>query len=161
MKTIVLIPIKNEEWILEQTLKNISSMVDFIIIADQRSTDRSLEICKQFPKVKVINNSFESHSNKIRWLLLDEARKIDGNNLIICLDADELLPPSAFKEINESINSGKAKIGDTFSFNWIQLWKSVRKYRIDNPWKNNQKKIAFWDDRKNEYKKIYIINTIE
>ncbi|MGB8815776.1 MAG: glycosyltransferase [Minisyncoccia bacterium] len=159
MKTIVLIPIKNEEWILEQTLNNISPYVDEVIIADQKSTDKSLEICKKFSNVKVIDNPYEGHSNKVRWLLLEEARKIGKNNLIVCIDADEMISPMGLEEIKKLISEGKATKGDVFKLKWIQLWKNTKEYRDDGVWKDNYKDVAFIDNEEiNEYKRDFVVN---
>jgi glycosyltransferase involved in cell wall biosynthesis len=159
MKTIILIPVKNEEWILESTLKNMSPLVDHIIIADQRSTDNTLEICKKFNNVIVVKNPNEGHSNKVRWLLLDEARKLGKNNLIICIDADEMIAPKAIEEMKNKVQSGEAIPGDVFRFQWIQFWKNTEQYRDDGAWKNNYKNIAFVDNEGiNEYKRDFVIN---
>jgi glycosyltransferase involved in cell wall biosynthesis len=154
MKTIVLIPTQNEEWILESTLKNTSPYVDLIIVADQSSTDRTVEICGKFSNVKVINNPNEGHSNKVRWLLLEEARKEGSENLIICIDADEAISPKAIVEMKNA----SPKPGDVFKFKWIQLWRSNHEYMEEGVWKNNFKIIAFVDGNENEYKKDFVIN---
>lgn len=155
MKTIILIPTKNEEWILESTLKNTSPHVDLIIVADQNSTDRTVEICNKFPNVKVINNPNEGHSNKVRWALLVEARKEGPNNLIICIDADEMISPNAIVEMQAFAK----KPGDVFKLKWIQLWKSPNMYMEEGVWKNNFKIIGFVDNPGvNEYKKDLVIN---
>jgi glycosyltransferase involved in cell wall biosynthesis len=156
MKTIVLLPVKNEAWILESSLKNFSTFADHIIIADQHSTDDSIDIYKRFPKVSVINNDELGHGNRVRWSLLDEARKIDGNNLIICIDADEMISRDAVEYI-KSI-SEKATEPIAFQFSWIQLWKTISKYRVDGVWKDNKKTIAFIDDRKVDYARNFVIN---
>ncbi|MES3005350.1 MAG: glycosyltransferase [Patescibacteria group bacterium] len=161
MKTIVLIPTKNEEWILESTLKNTAPYVDFIIVADQKSTDKTVEICKRFPNVRIIDNPYEGHSNKVRWLLLDESRKIspDGHNLIICIDADEMISPKAIEAVKNISMESNATAGNVFRFKWIQLWKNVNQYRDDGVWKDNFKNIAFVDNKGvNEYRKEFIIN---
>lgn len=152
-------PVKNEDWILESTLQNIAPHVDLVIIADQNSTDRSIEICNKFSNVQVINNPKEGHDNTVRWLLLEEARKIGKNNLIICLDADELISPQGIEEMKKNIIAGQATKGDVFKLRWIQLWKGVEQYRNDGVWKNNFKNTAFIDNEGvNEYKKELIIN---
>ena len=159
MKTVVLIPVKNEEWILESTLKNISPYVDHIIIADQNSTDRTVAICNTFENVKVISNPYTGHSNKVRWLLLDEARKLGKHNLIICIDADEMLSPHAIQEMQTLIRTGKANPGDAFHFWWVQLWKGTKRYMNEGAWKDSYKNIAFIDNEgHNEYKKNVVIN---
>lgn len=159
MKTVVLIPVKNEEWILECTLQNTAPHVDAILIADQNSTDKTLEICARFPNVRVVNNPHEGHSNKVRWLLLDEARKLGSNNLIICIDADEMIAPKGIEEMKNLAAEGKAIAGDVFNFKWIQLWKGVHQYWDGDVWKDNNKNIAFIDNAGiNEYKKEFVIN---
>lgn len=158
MKTITILPVKNEAWILPYVLENFSQFSDHIIIADQHSTDGSREIYKRFPKVSIIDNNSTGASNKIRWTLLEEARKIPGNNLIICLDADELLSPKAVEEMK--------KFGDkravSFRADWIQLIEDGTRYRIDGVWKENIKEFAFIDDRENvryEEKELLIDHT--
>ena len=42
-KLIVITPVKNESWILEKFLTFTSLWADYIIIADQNSTDNSIE----------------------------------------------------------------------------------------------------------------------
>ncbi len=159
MKTIVLIPTKNEEWVLESTLNNLTPYVDFVIVADQKSTDSTVNICKQFPNVKVIENPFEGHSNKVRWLLLEEARKMGKKNLLICLDADEIIAPKGIEEMKIKVKQGEATAGDVFRFKWIQFWKNTEQYRDDGPWKDNYKNIAFIDNEGiNEYRKDFVIN---
>lgn len=155
MKVITLVPVKNESWILRSSLNNFSSFSDHIIIADQNSSDSSLEIYREFSKVQVIQNNEEGHSNKVRWILLEEARKIPGNNLILCIDADEMISPQAVEYIKSEIKDESAV---AFQFNWIQLWKSTDKYRVDGVWKENKKVIAFLDDRKVDYEKTFVIN---
>lgn len=158
MKIITLLPVKNEAWILPYALKNFSGFSDHIIIADQHSTDGSREIYKNFPKVSVIDNNSTGASNKIRWSLLKEARKIPGNNLIICLDADELLSPKAVEEMKKFGNEKAI----SFQADWIQLIDDGTKYRIDGVWKGSTKEFAFIDDRLNveyEEKELLIDHT--
>lgn len=159
MKTIVLIPVKNEAWIIDNTLHNISPHVDHIIIADQLSTDNTREICAKYPNVTVIDNPSQGHSNQVRWLLLEEARKFGTNNLIICIDADEVIAPAAIKDMQNKVQNSKAQPGDVFNFLWLQLWKTPYQYMEEGPWKDNWKDIAFIDNPGiNEYHKEFVIN---
>jgi glycosyltransferase involved in cell wall biosynthesis len=155
MKIITLVPVKNESWILPSTLKNFSSFSDHIIVADQNSTDNTLEICSAFEKVHVIKNIYKGHTNQIRWDLLDAARNIEGDgNLIIYLDADELISPHFIDEIKKNNPKG----GSGFSSNWIQLLHSYNNYRVDGVWKNNSKQFAFIDDRILDYNRSIVTN---
>lgn len=91
-KLICLLPIKNEDWILEKFLNSASIWADKIIIADQHSTDKSKEISSKFSKVIYVrNDSLKFNEPERQKLLIDEARKIAGNKVLIALDADEFL----------------------------------------------------------------------
>src|SRR5476651_2453045 len=92
-KIIVLTPVKNEAWILEQFLKSASLFADCIIVADQKSTDESRDICAKFPKVQLIENKTDKYDEASRQVLLIEtARRLFPNDkrIFFCLDADEL-----------------------------------------------------------------------
>lgn len=154
-KVICLMPVKNEADILPITLKIISEYCDTIIIADQMSNDGSREIYKNFPKVRVINNPRNGHSNQVRWDLLNEARKIEGEKLILCLDADEYIPIKIFHKF---LNATDFNIGDSFRFPWIQLWKSVDYYNNNGPWFRNYQRAAWVDDGQTNYNDEIIIN---
>lgn len=155
MKIIALLPVKNEAWILADMLRNMSEWADHIIIADQQSTDATRDICAQFEKVAVIDNPYTGHSNKVRWLLLDEARKISGNNLLVNIDTDEAVPPKLFLEEIQALN---IKPGDALVASWIQLWQDPYHYNNTGVWKNNKKPFAFVDDRAMDYERIVVIN---
>ncbi len=156
MKSRVLIPTKNEEWILDVTLSSIHPFVDHIIVADQHSIDSTRGICRKYSKVTLIDNNEIGHSNKVRWALLDEARKIPGENLMLCIDADELLSKNAIETIkSRAVTEGP---GTIFELPWIQLWKTVSQHRIDGVWKNSTKQAVFFDDRKMDYTRQFVIN---
>ena len=48
---IVMTPVRNEAWVLRAFLETTSLWADYIIIADQMSTDDSREMAKEYPKV--------------------------------------------------------------------------------------------------------------
>lgn len=98
MKIIVITPVKNEAWILEDFLRAASLYADHIVLSDQNSSDGSVEIARRFPKVTMVQNSSKVFNELGRQeQLLLEARKFGDNNLIIALDADEFLSPNFFK----------------------------------------------------------------
>jgi len=151
MKKIALMPVKNEAWIIQKTLFALTQFCDVIIVADQGSTDGTLDIVHRFEKVQVIENTEKYHSHRVRTLLLNAARDFDGYNLIFNFDADEIpaatiLDQNVFQEIL-SIPQGTSVI-----LPWIQLWRSTNWYRNDNSvWSNSKKHFLFRDDRKCGY----------
>jgi len=151
LKTITLMPVKNEAWIIRKTLTALSQFCDLIIVADQGSTDGTSDILNSFEKVHVVENTEKFHSHHVRTLLLDAARDFDGYNLIFNLDADEIpaatiLYQNVFQEISD-IPQGTSVI-----LPWIQLWRSTNHYRNDNSvWSNSKKHFVFRDDRNSGY----------
>lgn len=134
---ICLTPVKNEAWILDVFLKCTSLWADHIIIADQNSTDGSIEIAKKFEKVTLIkNNSLEYNEYERQKLLINEARKIKGKKLLITLDADEVFT-SGFMETEEWHKILHGDIGDVFGFEWINIMPGCKKAWINEgpfPW---------------------------
>jgi len=158
MLKIVVMPVKNEAWILEKTLSCFSLWADHIIIADQKSDDGSREIYKKFPKVTVIENRAQYHSSNVRKLLLDTARGLDGNNAIFSFDADEIptvhMLEKGFWQQVESLPTGTS-----LQFEWVNLWRSPLQYRMGNSqFTPSWKHFGFVDDRNMSYDTLNVIN---
>lgn len=158
MKKILVMPIKNEEWILEKTLRCASMWADDIIVADQNSTDKTLEICGQFKKVKVIKNEARFHSSNVRKLLLDAARQIEGQNVIFSFDADEI-PTTHFLQPEFWQKIASLPQGSAIEMQWVNLWRSPTQYRDDSSvWSKSYKVFGFVDDRISDYDSLNVIN---
>ena len=129
-----LTPVKNEEWIIERFLKAASLWADKIIISDQGSTDRTVEIAKTFPKVILLDNSQlkEFNEQEMRAPLFAEARKYPGKKLLISLDADEILTPNFDSPEWDTIYN--AEEGTRFVFDWLHIMPDLKSYftTIDN-----------------------------
>ena len=91
----------------EKNIREVLECFDFcdeIVIVDSFSTDRTLEIAKTFPNVKIIQNKFENFT-KQRNLALDNAK----NDWVLFLDGDERITPELKAEIIETLNSKNKK----------------------------------------------------
>lgn len=131
---IVLTPVRNEAWVLKAFLKATSLWADYIIIADQMSDDGSRDMYKQFPKVKVIDNTRkEMHQAATRRLLFEEAKKIEGDKILFALDADEFLSGN-FVETDGWKTIMNSEPGDVFEFRWMNLSKDASKYSTWQPY---------------------------
>ena len=114
-------PVRNEAWVLRAFLEATSLWADYIIIADQMSTDGSREIAKEYPKVILIDNDRrEMHMAATRRLLFEEARRIEGEKILFALDADEFLSgdfvnTGDWQKIMESVPD------DSFCWCWMNL----------------------------------------
>lgn len=129
---IVLTPVMNEAWILPAFLKATSLWADYIIIADQMSTDGSRELYDAYKsercKLIVIDNPRkEMHQAATRRLLFEEARKIEGDKILFALDADEFLSGN-FVETEGWKTIMNSEPGDVFEFRWMNISSDVQKY---------------------------------
>ncbi|ASW76512.1 glycosyl transferase [Chryseobacterium piperi] len=91
----------------EKNIREVLECFDFcdeIVIIDSFSTDKTLEIAKTFPNVKIIQNKFEDFT-KQRNLALDNAR----NDWALFLDGDERITPQLRSEIVEELNKTDKK----------------------------------------------------
>jgi glycosyltransferase involved in cell wall biosynthesis len=141
-------PVRNEARILPTTLNCLNQFCDQIIISDHASTDATREIVKSFKKVTLIHNTTEiGCGDQGRPAMFDVARQFDGNNLILCLDADEIAPPKIFQNIKAVVGE-RYKPGASFMLRWVQLWRSLNFYRDDESvWSKNYHPMMFYDDR--------------
>lgn len=145
---ICLTPTKNEEWIIKKFLTAVSLWADYIIVADQGSTDNTVEIAENFEKVRVIKNTTqvydESHRQKI---LIDEARKIDGDNILFALDTDEFIT-SNFIDSVEWKTILNAEKGTTIRMRWVHISPCFN-LKNDSTYENP---VIFIDDRRSSHK---------
>lgn len=139
---ICLTPVRNEAWILDNFLNSASLWADYIIIADQMSTDGSREIALRYPKVKLIDNTSEVFNEPERQkLLINEARKIEGKRLLITLDADEMFSPEIFKSDEWKEVVLKAEPGTVLKFQWANIRPDLK-----NMWYGDYFPWGFMDD---------------
>lgn len=125
-KIIVLTPVKNEAWIIEQFLKITSAFADHIIIADQQSSDKSISICEKFQKVTVVKNDSADYREDDRQnLLINKARALfPGENVLLALDADEIATASSLHPSNWEILRN-APVGSVFYFEKPDLFPDL------------------------------------
>jgi glycosyltransferase involved in cell wall biosynthesis len=152
-KIIGIMQVRNEAWILERTLKSLISFCDHILVADQRSTDATPEILRSFPaKLSIIDNSDKYYSERIRWRLLDLAREFDGNNLVFCIDADEIIS-SPILTGNYLDELAALPPGTSIAMEWINLWRHPLVWRHDaSVWTGQLVTMGIRDDRQVGYR---------
>jgi glycosyltransferase involved in cell wall biosynthesis len=156
-RILALMIVRNEDWIIERTLRVLLAFCDHIIVADHNSTDKTKEILKKYsPQVIAIEPQDRKFSTKLRWQLLDVARDFAGNNFIFVPDADEIftaniLKPETLSELTD------VKPGTGIEIQYIHLWRSPVLWRNDKStwgprlfWKGR----AFRDDRIMKYAPI-------
>ncbi|MCU7550856.1 glycosyltransferase family 2 protein [Chitinophagaceae bacterium LB-8] len=90
----------NEEHILNKTLSQLW-WCDEIIIIDSGSTDKTVEICKQFG-CKIFTRTFNGYGEQKKYGVSNAK-----NDWILCLDADEVLSGPLIEEINTELSKNE------------------------------------------------------
>lgn len=153
-RIICLTPVKNESWILAKFLSAASLWADHIIIADQNSDDGSVEIAKEFDKVRLIrNNSPDFNEPERQKMLIEAAREIPGRRLLVALDADEFLTPN-FLDGPEWDAALEAPAGSVFSFQRAELMPDLKSY-----WTEEGFLFGFMDDGESRHEGSVIHST--
>lgn len=129
--------VKNGAKYIEKTLKRISEFCDeIVILVDQFTTDNTIDLCKQFPKVIDLQKEEphtynESYSRNYVY----EMAKRRNPDWIWCFDCDELPEDKIVSEIQHLMNPSNPEVM-CWTFPIIQLWNSETHYRNDGLWGN-------------------------
>jgi Glycosyl transferase family 2 len=132
LNIICLTPVKNEAWILDRFIKCTSLWADYIIIADQHSTDQSRQIALRYDRVILVENKSSTFNEPERQkLLIAEARKLPEPRLLITLDADEILTANCLNspEWNTLL---QAHTGTVIRFQRAELLPDLTSYWMPN-----------------------------
>jgi glycosyltransferase involved in cell wall biosynthesis len=152
VKLIALMPVRNEAHILPATLACLEQFCDHIILSDHQSTDNTKEIARSFTKVILIDNTTpQTGAEHGRPALFEAARQFEGNNLLLCLDADEIAPPAIFQGLKAAV-AERFEPGTFFTLWWVQLWRGLTHYRADESvWSNSYVPMMLYDDRRQDH----------
>lgn len=151
MKIIALMPVRNEAWVLPDSLACLSSFCDVVLVNDQDSEDESREICRRFPKVVLLESRERLICEQARWQLLDAARDYDGCNVLWCTDADELMSPVLAARF-VAAQRDELKPGTVVECLYYHLWNRPDRYRSDgHKYAPYWKEIGLRDDRQMDF----------
>ena len=120
-RRICVTPTRNEAWIINQFLAAAKTWADHVIVADQGSTDGTLQQLQSTPGIEVVTNDSpvynEAHRQK---LLFERSRQFDGKRILFGLDADETLSANSVQS-PEWKRISEAKPGTILRFRWINI----------------------------------------
>ena len=134
---IVMTPTRNEAWVIRAFLECNGLWADYIVIADQMSTDGTREIIEAYSKqtskakrdlqhraeiILIDNDNPEFNEPERQAMLIAKAREVatGRDTLLWGLDADEILPAN-WKDTEDGQVILHSKPGDVFYFKWAQL----------------------------------------
>ncbi len=98
-KITAIIPTFNEEIHIKEAIESVL-WCDEIIVVDSFSTDKTVEIVKSFPQVRLLEHEYEHSAAQKNWTIPQASHP-----WIFLLDADERPTPELVKEIKTVINS--------------------------------------------------------
>lgn len=97
----VIILTYNEEIHIRRCLDNINSIAKEIFIIDSYSTDRTLDIAKEYDKVKILQHQWPGNqATQFNWALTHLSI---NTQWVLRLDADEYLLPELIAELREKL----------------------------------------------------------
>jgi len=160
-KIVACIPTKNTGWLLKDTLNNLETFCDKIIISDDQSTDNTEDICRNYHKVEYYKrparNSKDRQGALQRQELLDRAYDHKPDYFFF-LDADEMPSPDIVGWINQLKPRAEEKT-NLWTFPWIHLWQDKNHYRVDSYVAKNGANIN-WNPFANSYRKGFFVRNI-
>lgn len=115
--------VRNEDTFIERIIGNIVDFCDEIIVADNKSTDRTAEIVR----------SLTSNNPRIRYCFLDHPAKshdlisgyADSSTWIFAVDGDELYDPAGLAILRKKIKQGE------FDDTWMLLGNVMNCLELD------------------------------
>lgn len=127
--------VRNEEnRYLKQFLSGLKNCIDEAVIIDDASSDNTASICReelQGVKLHLITNeqSMFSNESKLRQLQWEETIKTNPE-WILNLDADEIIEPEFFKELDSLMENKEV---NAYGLRLYDMWNDTQ-YREDEFW---------------------------
>jgi len=158
---IAIMCVRNEEYYLPSFFEHIRKYVDGFVVLDDGSTDNTINILKNEPKmIKIITNPI---TNKLDWdeaknriKLLNETYKIahDKNNIwVLCCDPDERFEINFLKNMKKYCKENTMK---AYGLHFREIHNNKKYYRYDGIWNNKTKYILFPLKKNMKFDKVYL-----
>ncbi len=117
----VIIPCKNEQHNIGDCIRALQGLADEIIVADNGSTDTTLDIVAQIGGCKVIQREFIGYASFKNWAL-PQAK----HEWVLMVDADERMTPELAEEIRSILSGDPACDAYGVSFDNYFLGHPIR-----------------------------------
>lgn len=131
MKLVAMLRIKNQILTIRECLNRLNDLVDEIVIVDNGSTDGTLEVYKEYKKIKAVKHTkgFDEGRDKI---MVHELAKTRDPDWILWIDADEVFEDALTrKNLEKYMSNSKLNV---VWFRLYHFWGQKKKFRIDGPW---------------------------
>jgi glycosyltransferase involved in cell wall biosynthesis len=149
VKTVALMKVRNEEWVLGCSLPAALLAADEVVILDHASTDRTPDIIRRTSELYAGRVHTLAHADPewteaaIQQRLLDAGREADGTHFLI-IDADEVITGNILFSLRRWLHA--LRPGQGLATPWIAMWNSLDHYRDDDSvWGCNFNLLGFRD----------------
>lgn len=105
-KLSVLYIVRNEQDLIEKSLKSIQPIADEIVIIDSGSFDKTLSICRKFSYIRIFSHAWVHDFSQIKNYGIKQC----AGDWILCMDADEVLDPASASAIRTAVNGAKPNV---------------------------------------------------
>lgn len=102
----VIVPCKNEQLNIRACIESFFHIADEILIADSGSTDQTMNIAREFDKVRLIERDYITSGDFKNWAIPQAS-----NEWVLIVDADERVKPALATEIVMELSRGPAYDG--------------------------------------------------
>ncbi len=102
----VLIPCRNEERNIRPCIDSVWHLADEILVADSGSSDATMDIAREFTKVRIIEREYVTAGDFKNWAI-PQAK----HEWILVVDADERVPLALAREIELELSRGPSNDG--------------------------------------------------
>ena len=102
----VIVPCKNEQLNIRACIESFYEIADEVIVADSGSTDATIDIARQFERVRVIEREYRTSGDFKNWAI-PQAK----HQWVLIVDADERIKPELAGEIQIELSRGPSYDG--------------------------------------------------
>lgn len=149
-KITAIIPTFNEQANIKEAIESVL-WCDEVIVVDSFSTDKTIEIVKSFPQVRLLQREYEYSASQKNWTIPQAS-----HSWIFLLDADERPTPELVTEIKDVV-----KKGTKYSGFWIYRRNNFMGKRIDYSGWQSDKVIRLFKKDECKYQNKHVHAEIE
>ncbi|HAB37798.1 MAG TPA: hypothetical protein DCE52_07380 [Rhodobacteraceae bacterium] len=160
-KIIGLVAGRNESARIAFCLQALSEYTDAIVYLDDCSEDDTVGVVQSIAESccverVICKSSWVRDEPGDRNKLLRAGRELGGTHFVV-IDSDEAFTANCLDGNYLRRRILELKPGEQLALNWIQLWRSIYKYRDDDSvWSGRFKRCIFCDNGKAQYKSRFI-----